>query len=107
MLLLEDRPETDIVNHTIDVFFESLAKESRSKAIGVILSGMGSDGANGSLKIYENGGEIFVQEPASAAFSMMPLATIRKDHPDFILPPKALGSKLAETILRRQTELVR
>ncbi len=93
-LMLTPRLSDNRVNNSIDIFFESLAIDQGKKAIGVILSGMGSDGADGALKIFQEGGDVLVQDPESTKFSSMPMATIFKDHPDFILPPKQLGIKL-------------
>jgi two-component system, chemotaxis family, protein-glutamate methylesterase/glutaminase len=95
VLYLTPRPEDYNWNQAINVFFTSLAHDQRDRAIGVILSGMGSDGAAGSLMLYRHGGEVLVQEPASAQFDSMPKATIRMDHPDFVLPPRELGRQLA------------
>ena len=97
-LSLIPRPHDNVVNRSINIFFDSLAQEQQSKAIGVILSGMGSDGADGAVKIFQEGGDVLVQDPESTRFNSMPMATILKDHPDFILPPRALGIKLAEMI---------
>ncbi|MEO0686916.1 MAG: chemotaxis protein CheB, partial [Cyanobacteria bacterium J06649_11] len=55
-------------NFPIDLFFHSLAKSCQEKAVGVILSGSGSDGSSGLKKIYEAGGLVLVQEPSTAEF---------------------------------------
>ena len=101
----EQRPAEAGINRSIDIFFESLAEDQTDKAIGVILSGMGSDGAKGVMKIHEMGGAVMVQEPASADFSSMPWAAIIKDNPDFIVPPPQMASKLQ--LLMRQRTTVR
>lgn len=95
VLYLTPRPENYNWNQSINVFFTSLARDQRDRAIGVVLSGMGSDGAEGSLMLYRNGGEVFVQQPATAQFDSMPKATIKMDHPHFVLPPRELGRQLA------------
>lgn len=97
-LYLKPRPAEHQINKSIDIFFESLADDQRNRAIGVILSGMGFDGSNGAMRLYERGGDVLVQEPSTTKFSSMPWATIMKDHPDFILPPKELGQKLSQLI---------
>lgn len=97
-LYLKPRPADTLINNAIDTFFESLATEERSNGIGVVLSGMGSDGANGALRLYEVGADVLVQDPSTTRFNGMPWATIAKDHPDFILPPKELGQKVVELI---------
>lgn len=98
ILSLKPRPAGEIINKSIDIFFESLAEDQKSNAIGVILSGMGSDGSNGALRLFHHGGDVIVQDPASTRFNAMPHATIQKDHPDLILPPKELGTGLVEMI---------
>jgi two-component system CheB/CheR fusion protein len=60
----------------IDTFFRSLAHERGPTAIGVVLSGMGSDGAEGLAAIKAAGGAALVQDPASAAFDAMPRAAM-------------------------------
>jgi two-component system, chemotaxis family, protein-glutamate methylesterase/glutaminase len=104
LLTLEPRPSDNIVNKSIDIFFDSLATEAGSRAIGVVLSGMGSDGSNGAVKIFLNGGDVLVQDPESTRFNSMPIATILKDHPDFILPPKELGAKITDMIQSQQQQ---
>lgn len=83
-LELKPRDPNKIINDAIDVFFHSLADQAEEKAIGIILSGLGSDGAKGVQKIRERGGIIMVQSPESATFSSMPLEAIISDHPDVI-----------------------
>ena len=56
----------------IDFFFRSLADDQQEHSIGVILSGMGSDGTLGLRAIKEKAGVVFVQDPASAKFDGMP-----------------------------------
>jgi two-component system CheB/CheR fusion protein len=60
----------------IDFFFRSLAEDQQERSIGVILSGMGSDGTLGIKAIKENAGIVFVQEPSSAKFDSMPRSAI-------------------------------
>jgi two-component system, chemotaxis family, protein-glutamate methylesterase/glutaminase len=104
-LVLKPRPADNLVNSTIDTFFDSLATDKKSKAIGVILSGMGSDGSNGAVKIFENGGDVLVQDPGTTNFNSMPMATIMKDHPDYILPPQELGITLTRMLQQKNYDL--
>ncbi len=60
----------------IDFFFRTLADDKMDKSIGVILSGMGSDGTLGLKAIKEKAGTIFVQSPESAKFDGMPHSAI-------------------------------
>jgi two-component system, chemotaxis family, protein-glutamate methylesterase/glutaminase len=105
LLIPSPRPTDNIINHSINIFFESLAEEQMSKAIGVVLSGMGSDGSEGALKIFEHGGEVLVQDPESTRFNSMPMATILKDHPDFILPPAELAKKIVQMVEVKKTTI--
>ncbi|MEM6402293.1 MAG: CheR family methyltransferase [Cyanobacteria bacterium P01_D01_bin.116] len=79
------------VNFPIDMFLESLAKNYEEKAIGVILSGTGSDGTNGLMAINEGGGFAMVQEPTTAEFDGMPRAAIATGIVDRILSPRELA----------------
>jgi two-component system CheB/CheR fusion protein len=79
----------------IDVFLRSLAQDCRSSAIGVILSGAGSDGSLGLQAVKEAGGVTFAQEPATAEFASMPQTADASAHVDFVLPPGGIAAELA------------
>lgn len=74
----------------IDLFFRSLAEEMQERSIGVILSGMGTDGTLGLTTIKEKAGVVFVQDPASAKFNGMPLSVIDAGLADFVAPADEL-----------------
>ncbi|WP_037324582.1 chemotaxis protein CheB [Salinimicrobium terrae] len=93
-LYLLEKPKNPTLNLPIDMFFESLAKEQREKAIGVILSGTGSDGTRGARAIKENDGMIMVQEPDEAQFDGMPKSAISTGLVDYVLPVKEMGNEL-------------
>jgi two-component system CheB/CheR fusion protein len=78
----------------IDFFFRSLADDQQDRSIGVILSGMGSDGTLGLRAIKEKAGVVFVQEPASAKFDGMPSSAIDAGLADVIAPVEALPGKI-------------
>jgi two-component system CheB/CheR fusion protein len=78
----------------IDFFLQSLAEDRRGTSIGVILSGMGSDGMLGLKAIKEKGGLALVQEPASAKFDSMPRSAINAGLADFIAPAEELPGKI-------------
>ena len=104
-IFLKDRRPDEIVNHTIDDFFLSLAEDQGEKAIGLIFSGMGDDGARGVKAISENGGIVLVQDPASTAFKSMPENAIRRDSPDEILPPALLARTILDHVRKKSIEL--
>ncbi|PWH13433.1 MAG: chemotaxis protein CheR [Anaerolineae bacterium] len=93
-LLLSEQDFSKGLNLPIDVFFRSLADDQGEKAIGIILSGTGSDGVRGLRAIKETGGISLVQSIESARFDGMPRAAISSGLADFILPPDEMPSKL-------------
>jgi two-component system, chemotaxis family, CheB/CheR fusion protein len=78
----------------IDSFFRTLADELGERAVGVILSGMGSDGTLGLRAIKENGGLGLVQEPESAKFDSMPRSAIDAGVADYVGRAEELPAKL-------------
>lgn len=95
------------VPHPIDLFFNSLAKDQKNRAIGVVLSGMDSDGALGLKAIKGEGGISLVQSPESARFPDMPRSSISADHVDLVLPPDQLAYQLALLGQKSQTSELR
>ena len=87
-----------IVPHTlhlpIDFFFRSLADDQQESSIGVILSGMGTDGTVGLRAIKEKGGVVFIQEPSSAKFDGMPRSAIEAGLADVVSSAETLPSKI-------------
>jgi two-component system CheB/CheR fusion protein len=80
----------------IDFFLRSLAEDQKEKSIGVILSGMGSDGTMGLRAIKEKGGITLVQEPASAKFDSMPRSAIDAGLADIVAPVEELPVKIGD-----------
>lgn len=80
----------------VDLFFRSLAEECEKKAIGIVLSGTGSDGTLGLKAIKEYGGIMMAQAPGEAAYSGMPISAIDTNLVDFVLPAKELAKKVVE-----------
>jgi len=78
----------------IDFFLRSLADDQRDRSIGVILSGMGSDGTLGVRAIKEHAGAVFVQAPASAKFDAMPRSVIDAGLADVVAPVEELAGKI-------------
>ncbi|MGB7786146.1 MAG: chemotaxis protein CheB [Salinimicrobium sp.] len=94
LLYLSEKPKDQTLNLPIDIFFESLAREKKEKAVGVILSGTGSDGTRGARAIKENDGMIMVQEPEEAQFDGMPKSAINTGLVDYVLPVDGMGGEL-------------
>ena len=79
----------------IDFFVRSLAEDQRERSVGVILSGMGTDGTLGIRAIKEAGGVVLVQEPGSAKFDSMPRSGLETGLADVVAPAAELAAKLA------------
>ncbi len=90
----------ETIHRTIDAFLLSLAECFQRRAIGVILSGADGDAAAGALDIYNHGGQVIVQSPASSLFKAMPTATILKDHPILVDSPARLAAKVVQLVGR-------
>ncbi len=90
----------------IDFFFRSLATDQGPTSVGVLLSGMGSDGTAGLRAIHENAGATFVQALASAKFDAMPRSAIEAGVADVVAPVEELPDKIAN-YLRRAPHLAR
>ncbi|OGU08175.1 MAG: chemotaxis protein CheB [Geobacteraceae bacterium GWC2_58_44] len=82
----------------IDFFLRSLAEDRHELAIGVILSGMGSDGTLGVRAIREKGGLVLAQEPASAKFDSMPRSVIDAGLADLVAPVEELPARLIDSL---------
>jgi two-component system CheB/CheR fusion protein len=78
----------------IDFFLRSLAQDQQERSIGVILSGMGSDGTMGLRAIKEKAGVVLVQEPATAKFDGMPRSAIDAGLADIVAPAGELPGKI-------------
>jgi len=78
----------------IDYFFRSLAEDQHEKSIGVILSGMGSDGSLGLKAIKEKNGIVLVQDPLTAKFDGMPQSAVNAVNVDILAAANELPAKL-------------
>jgi two-component system, chemotaxis family, CheB/CheR fusion protein len=78
----------------IDFFFRSLALDQRDRAIGVVLSGTGSDGTLGVRAIKAEGGMVMAQTPASTEYEGMPTSALATGLVDYELPPKEMHAQL-------------
>ncbi|HYE36139.1 chemotaxis protein CheB [Methylocaldum sp.] len=94
-LALGRRSGSPLPSMSIDHLLYSLAEEQGASAIGVILSGTGSDGALGMQAIKGAGGITYAQDENTAKFSGMPKAAIELGVVDRVLPPRDIASELA------------
>ncbi len=85
---------------SVDVLFRSVAQAAGRDATGVLLTGMGSDGAAGLAEILEAGAETIAQDEASCVVYGMPRAAIERGAAGRILPLGSMAAALLETDLR-------
>jgi len=97
-LFLNQNLNTRSLNLPIDIFFRSLALDQKKNAVGIILSGTGSDGTLGTRAIKEYGGMTMVQDDKTAKFDGMPRSSIATGMVDFILPTNQLAEELINYI---------
>ena len=86
----------------IDFFFRQLALDQQEKAIGIVLSGMGSDGTLGLRAIKENSGLAMVQDPASAKYDAMPRSAINSGLADIVATAEGLPARLMQYLAHAQ-----
>lgn len=94
LILTEQERSGTKVNLPIDIFLTSLAEDQGHNAIGVILSGTGSDGTRGCRAIKEVGGMVMVQDEATAKFDGMPKSVISNGLADFVLAVEDMPEQL-------------
>ncbi len=92
-------PAASRIDCPADILFISLAQEFGDNAIGVILSGGGSERAPGIRAIRQAGGTTFAQYPGSARFPNMPISAIDTGCVDFVLRPNEIAHELARITL--------
>ncbi len=85
----------------IDFFFRSLALEKKDQAIGIVLSGTGTDGTLGIKEINDSGGLAIIQDPQSATYDGMPKSVIMNAIADYVLPVNKIPEILIKYIKRK------
>lgn len=79
---------------SVDPMFETLADAAKGHAIGVVLSGMGRDGAEGAAKLAAAGGTLFAQDAATSSVWGMPRAIAEQGIAAAVLPPEAIAERI-------------
>jgi len=82
----------------IDVLLTSMAQDQGKRAIGVVLSGMGSDGTLGLQAIKAAGGLCLAQQPESAQFDSMPRSAVAAGGVDIVAPPAELPGRIVSSM---------
>ena len=95
-LYLQERDVEKGLEFPINVFFRSLAEDAGTRAVGVILSGTGSDGTEGVRAIAQAGGLVLCQTPESADFDGMPKNAAATGCCHYLLEPGKMPAKIHE-----------
>lgn len=98
-LEISSDPPVNFCRPSVDVLFESAATTLADRTLAVILTGMGSDGTSGALRLKSAGATIYVQDEQSSVVWGMPGAATRAGVPDRILSLSAIGAAVARTVM--------
>ena len=104
-LHLTDKQHVKGPHLTVNEFFNSLAANSGKKAIGIVLSGLGSDGTQGVKAIKKAGGMVIARNPETAEFGSMPSNAIATGMVDFVLEPEAMPAAIEDYIKHEEESL--
>ena len=99
---LDDGPPVNRHRPAVDVLFDSVAENVAHNAVGVLLTGMGRDGAKGLRCMRDAGATTIAQDERSSVIWGMPRAAIEEDGVDRILPLKSIAAKLTELATMQQ-----
>ena len=103
VLGLNQQPPENSCRPSVDVLFRSIAKVYGPHALAVVMTGMGADGALGTVAIRRAGGEIFVQDEASSVVWGMPGAVVAAGAADCVFPLKSLAPEIVRRVSQRQS----
>jgi two-component system response regulator WspF len=93
-------PRENVYRPSVDVFFQSVSQHWRGGAVGVLLTGMGRDGAIGLKALRDQGHHTIAQDEASSAVYGMPKAAARLKAAVDILPMTGIASRLVDVLAR-------
>jgi len=97
-LMLDSLPEKYATAPSIDNFFTSLANALKTRAVGIVLSGYGSDGAKGIIEIKKNNGFTLAQFADTAEHRDMPNAAIKTQMVDIVVPPEQMFEEISHFV---------
>ena len=105
-VMVEDTPAVNRHKPSVDVLFRSVAAQAGSKAIGIMLTGMGADGAHAMRVMRDAGSYNFVQDEASCVVFGMPREAIAQGAAHEVLPLTQIAPRLLEQLNSQDTRLV-
>jgi len=85
-LKLDQAPEVNYCRPAVDPMFQSTSRIYGAKTLGIVFTGMGSDGAKGALEVKNSGGIVIAQDEESSVVWGMPGAVVNEKAADYILP---------------------
>ncbi len=91
--LTEPSPGVAAPKPSVDIFFRSLADARCEHAVGIILSGTGSDGSDGIRAVRAGGGITIAQDDATAKYSSMPVSAVETGCVDLVMSPEEMGAQ--------------
>jgi two-component system, chemotaxis family, protein-glutamate methylesterase/glutaminase len=102
--IVKDGPRVCYQRPSVDVLFSSVAAEAGRNSVGVILTGMGSDGANGLLEIHRKGASTIAQDEESCVVFGMPREAIRIGAASQVLPLDQIASAMVRLVSTQERE---
>ncbi|TLM98923.1 MAG: chemotaxis protein CheB, partial [Actinobacteria bacterium] len=102
-MILTDAPPMHGVRPAADLLLESVAAEFKDRAVGVVLTGMGSDGAQGALAIKRAGGDTIAQDEATSVVWGMPGAAVKVNAVGRSVPLGLVAAEIRRAVRARST----
>ncbi len=103
--MLHNGPPVNGHKPSVDILFHSVAKEAGPNAIGILLTGIGTDGAEGLKAIRDRGGKTMAQNKESSVVWGMPGAAVKLDAADYILPLSKISKKILQLLSEKAENL--
>jgi len=101
VLTLDQDPPENSCRPAVDVTFRSVARVFGPGALGVVLTGMGQDGARGAAHLVEAGGQVFVQDAESCVVASMPRSVVQLGMADAEIPIDRVGHEIVRRVNRQ------